>query len=45
MLGKFKNKFGSEKLCFRFVGVWAKCNSLKLVDKKYPHKKNAFPKV
>lgn len=34
MLGKFKNELGSEKKCVRFVGLRAKCYSLKLVDKK-----------
>lgn len=34
MLGKFKNELGSEKKCVRYVGLRAKCYSLKLVDKK-----------
>ena len=34
MLGKFKNELGSEKKCVRFVGLRAKCYSLKLVDRK-----------
>ena len=33
-LGKFKNELGSEKKCLRFVGLRAKCYSLKLTDKK-----------
>ena len=32
-LGFFKNEFGSEKKCLRFIGLRAKCYSLKLSDK------------
>ena len=34
-LGKFKNELGSDKKCVRFVGLRAKCYSLKLTDKKH----------
>ena len=32
-LGYFKNEFGSDKKCVRFIGLRAKCYSLKTVDK------------
>ena len=32
-LGFFKNEFGSEKKCLRFIGLRAKCYSLKTEDK------------
>lgn len=34
MLGKFKNELGSEKKCERFIGLRAKCYSMKLIDTK-----------
>ena len=32
-LGFFKNEFGSEKKCLRFIGLRVKCYSLQTVDK------------
>ena len=44
MLGKFKNELGSEKKCVRFVGLRAKCYSLKLVDRKKSESEKDFIK-
>ena len=43
-LGKFKNELGSDKKCVRFVGLRAKCYSLKLMDKKHEKSEKCIAK-